>query len=314
MNLFSKSVRFSIVVPVFNSEKSLNELFLRLEKAMQSVMGSYELIFVDDGSRDSSWKVMKELSAHDSRVKAIRFSRNFGQHKALICGFRHCQGEYVITLDDDLQNPPEEIPKLIDAIEKDAELDVVSGRSIEKPALLRNLAGFLYHLFRQSLFNDLRTRISRFKIMRRAVVEEILKNRSKNLLIDHALLETTDRFANVDLHHAPRHQGRSGYTLTKLLALSWDTVINRSDLPLKLVSFTGFASALASLGVLIFYLHRYLVGGIGVPGWITLVVLGSFFPGMILLSFGIVGQYLIRIMREVNDTPQYVVRETKGLG
>ena len=313
MDLFRKKpVSFSLIVPVYNSEKTVTELARRIRAVFEALCEEYELVMVDDGSRDRVWTVMKQIALEDRRVKIVRLARNFGQQNAVLCGLKFCRGEFVITLDDDLQDPPEEIPKLIEAIRTDPETDVLCGRP-GRHSTFRGFFGFLYHSLQNLIFKtDVRLRVTSYKIMRRRVVEEILKNGSKNPLMGDILLGLTNRIKNIDLRREERHAGRSGYTAGKLISQSWTMVVQQSDLPLQLISFLGFASAFGSVAMIAFYLARYFIGGVGVSGWTTLVLINLFFPGMILFSFGVIGQYLIRILKEVNSTPQYVIRETKG--
>lgn len=308
-------MQYSILIPVYNSEKTLTGLVNRICDVFRTLDGAYEIILVDDGSRLETWDQLKRLASKNPELKIIRLSRNFGQQRAVLCGLRFCRGEYIVTMDDDLQDPPEEIPKLIEALKSDPEADAVCGKPVSsRESFLRRLSGNAYHTLQNFIYrSDLRLRVTSFKILRRWVADELLKNQSKNPLIADLLLEVTEHIKNIDVKRDARAVGRSGYNLPMLIRQSWDMVVNRSDLPLQLISVIGFTSSFVAVGMIIYYLVRYFVGGIGVSGWMTLVILNLFFPGMILFSFGVVGQYLRRIIREVNSTPQSVIREMEGV-
>ncbi len=309
-----KFPEYSVLIAVYNSEKTLEELLRRIQAAFLTVSDDYEVILVDDGSRDRSWQVLERLQAKDARIKIIRLSRNFGQHKALMCGIQYCQGEYTLLLDDDLQDPPEELPKLIQEIQKDSEVDMICGKPSGKyNSWIRKTGGELYHFFQEKMMYGSSVRFTSCLIMRRTVAREIAANRSKNPLLSQIVFNITGRVRNIELRREARKQGHSGYGIGKIFSHIMDLLVNHSDLPLRLVSISGFASATISLLMILFYLHQYFTSGVGVSGWTTLVIINLFFPGLILLSFGVVGQYLIRIVREVNFTPQYVIRESKGI-
>lgn len=305
---------YSVVVPVFNSENTLRELTGRVHAALTGFNAAYEIILVDDGSRDGSWRMLESLRHLDDKIKIIQLMRNFGQHCALLCGLKHANGQYVICLDDDLQDRPEDIPRLIHAINVSPEADVVIASTHKKHgSFLRNLASFLIHATERALFKiHGKLEISNFLIMRRSVLTQVLRNRSKGILVVESILQITDRIINISVDRQPRREGKSGYTLNKLFSIALDAILFHSNFPLMLVSYLGFFSALASFFLIIYYLCRYVIVGIGVSGWITLVILTLFFPGMVLLSFGILGQYLLRIAREVNRSSQYIVRMRRG--
>jgi len=302
---------FSIVVPVYNSARTLNTLFERLKKTLSKITENYEVILVDDGSEDCSWSILKGLHNMDKRFKVFRFMKNFGQHQAMMCGFKYCRGALVITMDDDLQHPPEEIPKLISEINTHDSVDVVNGLpENRKHSAFKNVGSALMNVISKLVFsNQKNVHMSSFRIIRGNIVKEISKSRTRNPAIGHMLLAVTDKVRNIKVKHDKRGVGKSGYRLDKLIKLTFDNILNYSSIPLRLVSFIGFGSFIISFFLAILYLIQYLMGYIKEPGWTTLTLMILFFSGLILFSFGIVGEYLLRMIKEVNSHPQYVIAE-----
>ena len=305
-------VDFSVVVPVYNSEKTLEALVERIGKVFRNLGRSYEIVLTDDGSRDGSWRKIEDLHTRGEPIRAFRFMRNHGQHYALKCGLDHCAGKYAITMDDDLQNPPEEIPKLIEAIESDSEVDVVIGKYDKKRhAGWRNLGSWLHNRLRRLMFNvDPSLSMTGFRILDRAAVDEIRKVRHSRPRIGLIILSITSRVKNVMVHHEERAVGRSGYVLAKMVANTLDNIINYSSLPLRMISYVGMLSSVVSVLLGLLFLVKYLLGEINVSGFTTTVLLILFTSGMILFSFGLVGEYLKRIVSQQLMYTQYTVRST----
>jgi dolichol-phosphate mannosyltransferase/undecaprenyl-phosphate 4-deoxy-4-formamido-L-arabinose transferase len=301
---------FSVVVPVYRSERSLPELHERIERTFVAMGRPYELVLVEDCGGDRSWEVMRSLRERDERVKIVRLARNFGQHNAVLCGLSIATGEFVITMDDDLQNPPEEIPRLIEAIE-DEPLDVVYGIPRgKKPSFIRRAGSRIFLRLVGRIFGEPADGgMSSFRILRRHAVEQVLRISTPNPLIGLLLLHVTDRVGTIPVDHFERQYGGTTYTAAKLVRHFLSGILYHSVLPLKAV----FALGLASMGVAfllgVYYLASYLMGGITVSGWTTLVLLVLFFSGTVMFSLGIIGEYLLRIIQEVRRLPQYVIRE-----
>lgn len=301
---------YSIVVPVYKSEKSLRELYDRIGKTFANIDGDYELILVEDCGGDNSWQVMKSLRKLNEKVKIITLTKNFGQHNALMCGFSVASGQYVITMDDDLQNPPEEIPKLISAI-TNSDLDVVYGiPQRKKQSLLRNVGSFAFFRLVSSIFGQIpKLKVSNFRIIRKHVVNHILQIYTPNPLVGLLILKVTEKIGTVTVEHHERLRGKTTYSMEKLLRHSMHGILYNSMLPLKAVFALGITCLCLCAGLGTFYLVMYLKGLITVSGWTTLVLLILFFSGVIMFSMGIIGEYLLRIIQEVYRVPQYVIKD-----
>lgn len=309
------TIEYSVVIPVYRAAESLAELHERLTKALDGFGGDYEIILVDDASPDDSWRVMQELRRGDPRVKLIQHMRNFGQHKAVLCGLEHASGEYVVTMDDDLQHPPEEVPKLVEAVRGDDGVDVVIGAyEVKQHSWFRNLGTKVLDRISAYVFRtDRRLKLTSFRVLRSSVVREVIKDRRQCPRVGHLVLAVTNRIRNVPVRHDPREHGRSGYSFRRLVSDALDNILSNSSLPLQVVSFLGFGSSAASLILAVYYICRYLFGAIGVPGWTTTTLLLLFFSGAVLFSLGIVGEYLIRILREVQKSSRSIIRKKEGL-
>jgi len=301
---------YSVVVPVYNAEASLEELVTRLASVFGELDRTYEVVLVDDASRDQSWSVISRLRASGAPIRAFQFGRNHGQHYALKCGLDHCTGRFAITMDDDLQHPPEEISKLVRAIEGDDAIDVVCGHYHQKAhSAFRNLGAAALHRIDHAIFStDRRVFLSAFRVMRRSVVDEIRLVRHAQPRIGPIILSITNRIASVPVQHDPRRHGRSGYTLRRLVRDTLSSIMNYSALPLQVVSFVGIGSAALSILLAIYFLVLYFGRGIGVSGFTTIVLLILFTSGAVLFSFGLVGEYLRRIVAQQLMFTQYHVR------
>lgn len=306
-------IEYSICIPVYNSEKTLEELRTRIFSVFRKITDEYEIILVDDGSKDSSWEIMKKLHAKDRRVKVVSLTKNFGQHNALMCALNLACGQMIVTMDDDLQNPPEEIPKLIKCFKEEKEVDGVLGVPIvKKHNFIRRISSLIVDRTNNLVFRKPSSlKMSPFRILRRGIVKEIVKNKNHNPTLGSILLSTTLNLRNVTIKHNERSFGKSGYTLRKAIKIALDNVVNYSTLPLKLISFFGILCSLISLSGALFFIYRKLIINKGPQGWTSLLVVNLFFFGIVLLSMGIIGEYLIRIVRQVNQQPQYIVKDKR---
>ncbi len=305
---------YSVVVPVYNSESSLEELYERLKHVFEDIVHEdFELILVDDGSRDDSFAVMEKLHQQDSRVKAIQLSRNFGQHPALLCGFSFVEGDFVITMDDDLQQPPEELPKMIEVMNERDDVDVIIGRYEGRQHNFIRKLGTRVSVYATSkmLHKDRDLEITSFRLMRRFITDAIMQSTAHSPQIGNLLVETSNRIINVDVKHAARKYGRSGYTFRTLAHTLIQDITTNSTLPLIIVRDIGIISFIIAIVLAIFYLIRYFTTDVAVDGFTTIVLLILAFNGLILLGIGILGQYMMNVLTEAKKMPHYVVRKTE---
>lgn len=298
----------SIVVPVYNSEATLSTLLERLTQVISSLTQSYEIILVDDGSRDASWQVIQTLrQTYGNHLVAVQLMRNYGQHNTLMCGLGIARGEYVVTMDDDLQNPPEEIPKMLAHIKKHG-LDLVYGcPNTRNHAAWRNVgSNIVWHFYRTVFRNPVTP--TPFRIMRHQLAQSVMFYDLNFTYLDGLLAWCTSRIAGVEVEHHPRAQGSSGYSLGKLLSLALNLYTNFSLIPLQMVSALGFVTATSGFLVGIYYLFQYLASSIVVPGFASTIIAILILGGAQLLALGVIGEYLGRLHLNVNRKPQYVIR------
>ncbi len=303
--------KYSVVVPVYNSEKTLQELYSRVCKVFdENLQYEFELILVDDSSKDNSFRIMEQLHKSDERVKLIQLSKNYGQHCATLCGMNYASGDYVITIDDDLQHPPEEIVKLIDYMNCHNNVDVVIGKyDSKKHDWLRNLGSRVINKITNAIQkcpSDLE--LTSFRLIKINIVQMILNIHVCSPRIGYLLLDVTNNIANVSVHHDERKYGKSQYSLRRLISDFFNNIFNNSVFPLVLLRDIGFTSFLVSIILAIFYLIRYFTRGISIQGWTTIVLLILLFAGLILFGLGIVGEYLLRILNETKKLENYNIR------
>lgn len=304
----SSNPDLSVVVPVYRSAAMLPELVQRLRTTLDALGRPYELILVEDNSPDQSWQVLTEIQATSSvPMVIIQLMRNFGQQNALMCGFRQARGRIVVTLDDDLQNPPEEIPTLVSALE-DGNADVAYGRYQQKQHVgWRNIASRLSHAFFERIF-QVKAYASSFRAVRREVIEAICEYELNFTMVDGLLCWHTQRIVDVEVAHHARVQGKSGYSVGRLLLHAMNLFTNFSLLPLQLVTLTGLVTSLIGFVTALYYLLAYLIGAISVPGFASTLIAILVVGGVQLMAIGVVGEYLGRVHLNVNRKPQYTVR------
>ncbi len=302
----------SVVVPVYNSEGSLEELVDRLEQVFHSHELDAEIVLVDDGSRDGSWVCIQQLSERRPFVRGIHLMRNYGQHNALLCGIRAARNGVVITIDDDLQNPPEEIPELLKLVE--GGYDVVYGTPrAEQHGLWRDMASRITKIALQSTMGAKTARnVSAFRALRTKLRDAFADYHGSFVSIDVLLTWATTRFVAVPVRHDPRPYGTSNYTMRKLVTHALNMMTGFSVLPLQVASVVGFALTLFGLCILSYVLIRYSIEGGSVAGFPFLASLISIFSGAQMFALGIMGEYLARMHFRSMEKPAYAVRETAG--
>jgi len=299
----------SVIIPVYNSEGSLTPLITQLGEVMPTLCQQYEVILVNDASTDNSWSVIRQLVEQHDWVRGINLMRNYGQHNALLCGIRSARYELIVTMDDDLQHPPEEIAKLFAKL--DEGFDVVYGTpQKERHGLLRDLASQVTKLTLQNAMGvEIASNVSAFRAFRTQIRDAFAIYQGPFVSIDVLLTWGTTSFAAINTRHEPRTIGISNYTLRKLITHALNMMTGFSVLPLQLASLLGFALALFGVAVLIWAVGRYLIEGTPVQGFPFLASIIGIFSGAQLLALGIIGEYLARIHFRTMDKPSYVIRE-----
>jgi len=303
-------MQVSIVIPVFNAEANLPELYRQLMPAMVALVERFEVILVEDSSSDRSWDVIRSLSAQDARVRGFRMSRNYGQHNALLCGIRAAQYGVIVTMDDDLQHPVSEISLLLQAVA--AGHDVVYGNSNDNQHdLWRNLASRMTKLALQGAMGaKSAAQVSAFRAFPTRLRDAFRDYRSPSVSIDVLLTWATTRFTAVSVKHAPRLSGKSNYTVRKLITHAFNLMTGFSTMPLQLASVVGFVFTLFGFGILAWVLGRYFISGTSVPGFPFLASVIAIFSGAQMFTLGIIGEYLARMYGRTMERPAYVVLES----
>jgi polyisoprenyl-phosphate glycosyltransferase len=301
---------YSVVIPAFNSEGVVGETISRVVETFTRAELRFELILVNDGSSDDTWSVIADLARTTPHVVAIDLLKNYGQHHALVAGFRESSGDYVITLDDDLQNPPEEALKLIDAARTGAH-DVVFGRFERKQAAgYRRLGSKLISLINRRVFQQPPTlAVSNFRLLRRDVVDRICHDNHAYPYVTGQALIYSNRPGNVSVRHEPRKVGSSSYSLLRIARLVLTILFSYSLFPLRFAAVVGFGVAVLSFVLGAFYLVRGVVTDTTVPGWTSLIVLLAIFNGFLIALVSMLGEYVLRILTAVTTQhPHHVVR------
>lgn len=303
----------SVIVPVFNGATTLPELTDRILKVFSGKGREFEIVFVNDGSADNSWTVICELAqAHDC-VVGLNFMRNYGQHDALLAGIRAARFGVIVTIDDDLQHPPEVIPSLLHKLEEG--YDVVYGTpEKEQHGLLRDIASVVTKLtLRDAVGIDIAPQTSSFRAFRSAVRRAFADYCGPFVDIDALLSWGTSSFGAVRVRHDPRRDGRSSYTFRKLVGYTINMMTCFSIVPLRVASLIGFIFSLFGFGVLVYVLVRFFIEGGSVPGFPFLASIITLFSGAQLVSLGVIGEYLARMHFRSMGRPTGVIRDTTGV-
>jgi glycosyltransferase involved in cell wall biosynthesis len=302
-------VGISAVIPVHRSEATLPLLIPRLTSALEHLGQPHEIILVDDGSPDGSWTVITAAATADRRVRGIRLMRNFGQHNALLIGIREARYQYVVTLDDDLQNPPEEISRLLERLVDD--VDVVYGTPTSgQHGLWRSAASRVTKYALEEAMGATAARsVSAFRLFRTSLRHAFERYQSPDVSIDVLLTWATTRFATVKVKHDPRVGGQSNYTFGTLLHHALNMMTGFSTRPLRIASIVGFIFTIFGAVIFIAVVLRNLIEGDAVPGFPFLASIVAIFSGVQLLILGIMGEYVARMHLRLLERPTYVVAE-----
>jgi len=298
----------SVVTPVYNGEASIAELCRRLREVLPGIAIEYEILLVNDGSRDRSWEIISDLSSRFATVRGLNLMRNYGQHNALLCGIRAAKYEVIVTMDDDLQHPPEEIPRLLEQLEQG--FDVVYGTpKIEQHGFLRGLASRITRLaLSMAIGWELAKNVSAFRVFRTRLREAFAEYQSPFVSIDVLLTWATTRIGAITVGFEPRRSGASTYTFRRLLRHALDMMTGFSTLPLQLASLIGFSCTLLGIAVFLYVVVRYCLEG-SVPGFPFLASIIAIFSGAQLFALGVIGEYLARMHFRTMNQPPYAIRD-----
>jgi undecaprenyl-phosphate 4-deoxy-4-formamido-L-arabinose transferase len=299
-------------VPVYNSEATLQELVARLMRVLPTIAGDFEIILVNDGSRDSSWKRVSEGAKQFPQVRGIDLMRNYGQHNALLAGIRASRYETIVTLDDDLQNPPEEIPRIVAKLEEG--FDVVYGTPGKtRQPFWKHTASMLTKVAMQSAMSvEIARQVSAFRAFRSEVRVSFDEYLGSFLSVDVLLSWGAKRFGAVEVQHDQRKAGESQYTFWKLVTHAVNMLTGFSTLPLQVASMVGFAFTVFGFLVLAYVVGRYFALGYSVAGFPFLASIIAIFSGAQLFALGVMGEYLARMHFRLMGRPPYAVRRQIG--
>ncbi|NOH04656.1 MAG: glycosyltransferase family 2 protein [Chloroflexi bacterium] len=307
--MFESVPKYTIVIPVYNSSSIIGKVVEHTVKFFEQHSWNYEIILINDGSRDQSWSVISEQASRYPYITAINLMRNYGQHTAVYCGFKYSSGDYVITIDDDFQNPPEEIIHLIEKMQTGH--DVVFGRFKQKKhSIIRRIGSHVIRFINNNIFNCPPEIIpTNFRLIHRDVVNRILQYRTAYPYITGLVLMFSHNPANAWVEHREREEGKSNYSLIKILSLVSRILFNYSVWPLRVVSTAGFFVSFAGFfGGAILIVNKLFNKAI-VEGWTGLMVMLAFLNGVTILMLGMLGEYTVRILQQISVNEIYHVKD-----
>lgn len=305
---------FSIVSPVYRAEQIIPELVRRIQAALESITQDYEIVLVEDGSPDNSWSAVAEESRKDTRVKGIRLSRNFGQHYAISAGLDHAAGEWVVVMDCDLQDRPEEIASLYQKAKEG--FDVVLARRAERQdSFIKRSSSFLFYRTLSYLTGSRQDpSIANFGIYRKPVIDALQQMREPIRYFPTMVRWVGFRRTTLDVTHAERFSGTTTYNWNRLFRLALDIILANSDKPIRIVVKLGFIIAIISFLIGARVLYQYFLHQITVPGYTSLLVSIWFIGGMMLFVLGLIGLYIGKIFEGVKNRPIYIIAEATNNG
>ena len=299
---------YSVIIPAYHAANSIEKLFGELKGYFSSIGKSYEVIIIDDASKDNTWEVLKKLRISNQNVKIIRFAKNFGQHAATLCGFTYAKGKFVITMDDDLEVHPDQIAKLID-VQKEKDYDVVYGeyKKLNQP-FFRGLFTRLYKIG-SKVESKTGGKGSPFRLIKTELAHSVSATYRHFTFIDELLLWYTGKIAFTEIKANPGYIVKGGYSLRSLFRITSNNIMFSSTAPLRFVTNIGVGLATVNFLIGMFYLLKKIIFGKPVPGYTSIIVSVLFSTGLIVLSVGIVAQYIAKILQNLNHKPSYYISE-----
>jgi len=307
----TKTPYLSVVIPVFNEEDNIRGLSGRLKKVLTDMGCSYEIIFIDDGSTDRSLEILKKCQNEFYGITIIEFNRNYGQHAAIFAGFERSTGEIVVTLDADLQNPPEEIPKLVNKAEEGFEV-VATVRVERKDSIFRRCASYTINRITAKITGaNLRDYGCMLRAYRKNIVKLMCASKEISTFIPVLATFYAKNIAEIQVEHFPRNEGKSKYGITRLISLQFDLMTSFSVWPLRMLMFLGLAASLSGVGFGAYLISMRIVMGSewAAGGVFTLIAVLFFFVGTQFLAIGLLGEYIGRIYSEVRKRPRFVIEK-----
>ncbi|MBW7652184.1 glycosyltransferase family 2 protein [Anoxybacillus sp. ST4] len=308
-------VKYSVVIPVYNEALVIRETYKRLKRVMEQTDGAYELLFVNDGSKDETLDLLKELAVRDDTVKYLNFSRNFGHQIAITAGMDYASGEAIVIIDADLQDPPELI---LDMIEKWKEgYDVVYAKRTKRKGetFFKKITAYaFYRLLRAATEIDIPLDTGDFRLIDRKVRDQLVGMRERSRFVRGLVSWVGFNQTAIEYERDERFAGETKYPLKKMIRFSLDGITSFSYKPLKLASLLGFLLSVVSVGWMAVVLYLKLFTDATVTGWSSLVMAVLFFNGVVLMMLGVIGEYIGRIYDEVKQRPLYILRESWGVG
>jgi len=304
----------SIIVPMYNEEEALDGFFKRVQRVLQTVTPSYEIICVNDGSRDLTLARLRQVAERDERIKVVNLSRNFGKEIALSAGLDHAVGDAVIPIDADLQDPPEVIPLMVAKWRAGAKLVLAKRRDRSTDGWLKRLtASGAYWLFSKLTHPQIPQNVGDFRLMDRDVVNAIKRLPERSRFMKGLFAWIGYEAETVEYDREARFAGETKWNYWKLWNFALDGITSFSSLPLRVWSYLGFGVSLFAMGYLGFTIAKTMIFGLDVPGYASLLSVILFFNGVLLVGIGVIGEYLARIFTEVKARPLYIVSETIGM-
>lgn len=302
-------IEYSIVVPVYRGEKTVEELFMQIKEVFSLLKKPFEVIFVYDCGPDNSWAKIENLKyKYPELIKGVYLSRNFGQHNAIICGFEHAEGRYFITMDEDLQHAPQDIPFMIEEQEK-KDYDVVYGSYlVQSHSFFRNITSNVFRRVIEFGIPELYHDYSPFRLIKREVGLQIIPMKNSYTFLDGYISWVTSNISSCMVGHNHRVEGKSSYTISKLINHSINIFVTFSNLPVRFVTFSSMLIFLGSLSYAIYILVRKVFYNDLLPGFATVIILFGFGMGFMLLGLGIIGEYIYRINLKTTKRPNYLIR------
>ena len=305
-------MKYSIIIPVYNSEKTIGILIEQIVKFFSNSFDEYEIICVNDCSTDDTWKTIEnKVIKYSDKILAIDLIKNYGQHIAVYCGLKNSTGEYIITMDDDLQNPVDEIEKLIKKSKEGYDL-VIGQFAQKKHNLIRRLGSRIVRYISGKIFEIPKNLyLTNFRIIKRVVINRILKLKIENPYLPGLFVHYSSSTANTTVKHNERVIGSSNYNFLKILKLVSELLFNHSTFPLRIFMFFGFFVSVISLSFGFYFLIKTVIFGSQVPGWTSIFVLISFLGSLILITISMIGEYLIRVNKNLSSENRYFIKQIR---